>query len=326
MRGKNLEVSKREGLNIESIEGDIFVPPDELRAYGDVQDIGKVDWVILCLKSTALIGADNETTLRSLLLPLLDKDTRIITIMNGMIDDDIVRILQGHTLKTPVYADANADVDLEASNRDSSTPAPLPNLTKCAATYGGMALLCSNRIEPGRIKHTHAGKLTVSLAYSSSDDTETMASHRHAIEELWLPTRGFECCYDDNLVRARWSKNLWNLPFNGVSVAMGGITIDRVVEDPGLRSLVYIVMDETIAVANKDLQSRGFTSEYFLGQVEVKQTIGSIYFAFSHTYIHTYLLTFNNDQLTNPNRCLCECPFTYILNTDVERSDDASFG
>lgn len=43
---------------------------------------------------------------------------------------------------------------------------------------------------------------------------------------------------------------MWNLPFNGISVAMGGITVDKIVNDPGLRELAGIIMDETIAVGN----------------------------------------------------------------------------
>jgi 2-dehydropantoate 2-reductase len=47
---------------------------------------------------------------------------------------------------------------------------------------------------------------------------------------------------------------MWNLPFSGISVAMGGITVDKIVTDPGLRQLALDVMDETIAVANMDLE------------------------------------------------------------------------
>ena len=38
---------------------------------------------------------------------------------------------------------------------------------------------------------------------------------------------------------------------------MGGITVDKIVEDPGLRQLADLVMDETIAAANADLEHHG---------------------------------------------------------------------
>ena len=52
----------------------------------------------------------------------------------------------------------------------------------------------------------------------------------------------------------------WNLPYNGISVAMGGITVDKIVSDPGLRRLADLVMDETIAAGNADLEARGLAA------------------------------------------------------------------
>ena len=241
MRGDHYKVSKEHGLNVTSVHGDIFIPPNQLQAYDNTDDIGKVDWVIMALKSTGV-----EATPK-LLLPLLRKDSRVMCIMNGLVDDDIVRLLEGED-----------DVDVE------------PKLTKCAGVYAGMALLCSNRIAPGHVDHSYAGKLTASLAKSSSDDVDDIKHHKLMMEELWKPTQGFEFVYDDNYTKARWTKNVWNLPFNGISVAMNGITVDKIVNDPGLRRLAFTIMDETIAVANEDLRVRGFPAEDFLGEAEVR--------------------------------------------------------
>lgn len=241
MRGEHYRVSKEKGLNVTSVNGDMFIPPDELMAFDNVQDIGKVDWVIMALKSTGVEATTN------LVLPLLHKETRVVCIMNGMVDDDIVRLLEGEE-----------DKDIE------------PKLTKCAGVFAGMALLCSNRIAPGHVDHSYAGKLTISLAKSSSNSSDDIKQHQELTEALWAPTHGFEFVYDSNYVRARWSKNVWNLPFNGISVAMNGITVDKIVNDPGLRSLAYTIMDETIAIANKDLEVRGYTEEDFLGEPEVR--------------------------------------------------------
>ena len=223
-----------------SVEGDIFIPPNKLMAFDDTNDMGTVDWVLITLKTTGL------DSIPSLILPLLTKHTRVLAIMNGLCDEDIVKYLE-----------------------DSSSQV----LTKCAATYGGMALLCSNRIAPGHIDHSYAGKLTASIAASSqSHNNNNIETHKHAMISLWEPTKGFDFVYDDNLTRARWTKNVWNLPFNGISVAMGGITVDKIVNDPGLRKLADIIMDETISVANTDLESRGYDSQTFLGQAEVRTT------------------------------------------------------
>ena len=78
---------------------------------------------------------------------------------------------------------------------------------------------------------------------------------------------------------SRWWKNVWNLPFSGISVSMGGITIDRIVNDPSLRRLACEVMDETIAIANADLRKHGCTEDELLGEETVSvQILIVIYF------------------------------------------------
>ena len=237
MRGDHFRVSKGKGLNVTSIEGDIYIPPSDLIVFEQTSDIGHVDWVILSLKSTGI------QAIPSLLSPLLNSNTRVLVIMNGLVDEDIVRFLE----------DLEPEQDLI--------------LTKCAAVYGGMAFLCSNRDGPGQIHHSYAGKLTASLCIAS-EQYNNNDMNQQAILDLWKPTNGFEFVYDSNLIRARWSKALWNLPFNGISVAMNGITVDKIVNDPGLRKLAYLIMDETIAVANKDLLSRGCSETLLLGEVD----------------------------------------------------------
>ena len=241
MRGDHLQASLANGLNVTSVAGDIFIPPEELKAYEDTNEMGQVDWVILALKSTGISAT------ASLLDGLLSEKTRVFAIMNGMVDDDISRFIEG------------IDMGQKLPSR----------LSKCDAVYGGMALLCSNRIAPGYVDHSHAGKLTGSLARSRDEGDDK--AHRDAMIDLWEPVKGFEFCWDDNLVRARWTKNVWNLPFNGISVAMNGITVDKIVNDPGLRRLAYTIMDETISIANEDLKFHGYGSSSFLGESEKNQ-------------------------------------------------------
>mmetsp|Transcript_1572 Transcript_1572/g.2251 ORF Transcript_1572/g.2251 Transcript_1572/m.2251 type:complete len:369 (-) Transcript_1572:24-1130(-) len=242
MRGDHYKVSKENGLKLTSVGGDVFIPPDKLMCYDKTEDIGKVDWVIMSIKTTGIDATPD------LLLPLLRKDSRVMLIMNGLVDDDVIRLLEGQD---------NDNID--------------PVLTKCSAVYAGMALLGSNRIGPGHVDCTLPGKLTASLAKSSSNSVDDIKMHKEMVEGLWEHVQGFEFAYDDNYTKARWTKNVWNLPFNGISVAMNGITVDKIVQDEGLRRLAYTIMDETIAIANKDLESRGFSEEDFLGEAEKKQ-------------------------------------------------------
>ncbi len=76
-----------------------------------------------------------------------------------------------------------------------------------------------------------------------------------------------------NIHPSRWWKNVWNLPFSGISVSMGGITVDRIVNDPSLRRLANEVMDETIAIANADMRKHGSAEDELLGEETVSFSI-----------------------------------------------------
>ena len=57
-----------------------------------------------------------------------------------------------------------------------------------------------------------------------------------------------------SLLRARWEKLCWNIPFSGLCVAAGGITTDRIMQDPGLHAAALNLMEEVIAAGNADLE------------------------------------------------------------------------
>lgn len=231
MRGANYIVSTRDGFRVNSIDGDIFIPPTQLETFINPEDVGPVDWVIVSIKSSSL------SDIPDLICPLIDSNrTRILAIMNGLIEEDLIRLLKD-------------SVGEEF----------------CAALYGGMALVCSNRIGPGHIEHSFAGLLTGGIAMSREDFTDH--DNQQAFRELWAPT-SIDIAFEHSLLGGRWRKCLWNLPFNGISVAMNGITVDKIVNDPGLRHLACMIMDETVAVANADLAAHGFGKEFYLCDID----------------------------------------------------------
>jgi 2-dehydropantoate 2-reductase len=251
MRGENYQQSTKNGFQVSSIHGDIFIPADKLQAFEQTEDIGPVDWVIVALKSTGL------DAIPDLIFPLLKEDTRVLAIMNGLIEDDLIRALKVRAGEIDNVEDSDSDDD------DNNT------INCCAAVYGGMALVCSNRIKPGHVDHTYAGLLSGGVGAFCPERT-TEEENQAAFNNLWAPT-SIDTIYEPSLLRGRWVKNCWNLPFNGISVAMGGITVDKVVTDPGLRKLAYTVMDETIAVANTDLKKHNVDPSLFLGEAQKKQ-------------------------------------------------------
>lgn len=242
MRGEHHMESKRSGLNVTSIHGDVFIPPDKLQAFSDTKDLGKVDWIIVALKSTSL------KAIPALISPLLQPGkTKVIAIMNGLIEADLIQLLQEYN---------GEDADDEY-------------LHCCGALYGGMAFLCSNRICPGCINHTYAGLLSGGVAAHSPNFTPEEALE--AFRQFWSLVDKVETQVEKSLLSGRWRKNVWNLPFNGISVALGGITVDKIVTDPELRALADKVMDETIATANADLARNGLGHSFHLGKKDKEQ-------------------------------------------------------
>jgi 2-dehydropantoate 2-reductase len=55
----------------------------------------------------------------------------------------------------------------------------------------------------------------------------------------------------DNLEELRWRKLVWNVPFNGLAIAAGGITTDVILADEGLRLLARRLMEEIVDAAAK---------------------------------------------------------------------------
>jgi 2-dehydropantoate 2-reductase len=151
--------------------------------------------------------------------------TRVLVIMNGLIETALL-------------------LALSSSSDDNDNL--LPNI-QCL--YTAMAFICANRIGPATIEHSYYGLLAAGVAHGQR---ETRKDDEQAFFDLFHHSV-VPVSIESNLYRGRWNKMLWNLPFNGISVAMGGITVDQIVHDPGLRQLARQIMEETVAVANASL-------------------------------------------------------------------------
>ncbi len=107
---------------------------------------------------------------------------------------------------------------------------------------GGVAFLCANRGEPGTVHHLAAGR--IDLGPFGTTPRELAA----AVVEKFVAS-GLDCGLAADLLKARWQKLVWNIPFNG-SCALLGQSVDRLLAAPRCRGLVYELMLEVIAAAN----------------------------------------------------------------------------
>jgi len=75
-RGATLDALRRDGLRIDSINGDIALP--KVNATDDAQSIGKADAVLVCVKSWQVRDAVEA------IRPAIGDDTIVVPLENGM--------------------------------------------------------------------------------------------------------------------------------------------------------------------------------------------------------------------------------------------------
>jgi 2-dehydropantoate 2-reductase len=107
---------------------------------------------------------------------------------------------------------------------------------------GGLCFVCLNRVAPGIVEHYDHG--TLSLGEFGREPME-----RTRVIGAMFSTAGVETHVVENLITERWRKLVWNIPFNGLSIATGGRTCDQLLAHEGLRAQVRGLMVETVAAA-----------------------------------------------------------------------------
>lgn len=226
MRGIHYEAAIRNGLHVTSIDGDCVANP--IAAYESTNEMpNTMDWIVIALKSYSL------DAIPALIRPIVSPTTRLLVIMNGMIESALLSILDKEGI-----------------------------IVQCV--YGGMAFICSNRIGPARIDHSYYGLLAAGVAHGNVEEKD---ANEQAFLDLF-DSSIVQVSVESSLLRGRWKKMIWNLPFSGLAVAMGGITVDRIVNDPGLRALARTIMEETVAAANASMKAASCDGEPF-GETEM---------------------------------------------------------
>ncbi len=105
----------------------------------------------------------------------------------------------------------------------------------------GLAFICCNRTEQhGIIEHMAYGKLALgNYPTGCSDKTRLLC-------ELFKQS-GIPCEIPENIITARWQKNVWNAPFNPLSVLSGGLQTHDILNQQ--ESLVRSVMQDICNIA-----------------------------------------------------------------------------
>ena len=127
------------------------------------------------------------------------------------------------------------------------------------ALVAGLAFICSAKTEPGRINHQCYGSINFGN-YSCKDESlfnSILSDFRNAgIQAAGVP-------YDE----ARWKKAVWNMPFNGMTVALNTRT-DLLLKNPATRQLIRDMMMEVVE-ASRALGVTGVDEEFVGKMIEM---------------------------------------------------------
>ena len=188
---------KQNGLRVDSCDGDFRL--DSVEAYRTTADMPKSDVILVGLKSV------NNHLLPDLLAPVIDDDTVVVLIQNGI----------------------GLEEDLQRS---------FPKLHIVA----GLAFICSAKTAPGHISHQCYGSINLGNYSAPKPDFEALLQdfQNAGIEAAEVP-----------YLEARWKKAVWNMPFNGMTVALNTST-DKLLKNPATRQLIYDQMMEVVGAAN----------------------------------------------------------------------------
>ncbi|TWU03011.1 putative 2-dehydropantoate 2-reductase [Stieleria varia] len=103
---------------------------------------------------------------------------------------------------------------------------------------GGCCFLCSNKVGPGHIKHIDFGRIVFGALRTPSLAAESLSAIQSELVDA-----GIDAHASDDLRMVRWRKLMWNIPFNGLSVALDAST-KEIVEEPHSAAMAETIIRE----------------------------------------------------------------------------------
>ena len=197
----DFEAISENGIRVRASDGNFHL--EAVNAVRSTKAMGIVDLAIVAMKATS-----NEA-LRTLLEPVVDENTAILCLQNGLGADESLRALYPGNL-----------------------------------ILGGLCFVCLNRVSPGVVENYLLGSVAI------GEHGAPASKRTKEIGQLFSQA-GVTCRVSDDLRRMQWRKLVWNVPFNGLSIAAGGVTTDVIVSDEGLSGLAKGLMEEIVSAAEK---------------------------------------------------------------------------
>ncbi len=107
---------------------------------------------------------------------------------------------------------------------------------------GALCYICLNRLAPGFVSHSGGGKTSIG-EFRSDGRGRSLEIVRRFV------AAGVRAELDEPLEEAQWKKLVWNVPFNGLAIAEGGVTTDLLLGSPEIEKEIRALMAEIITAA-----------------------------------------------------------------------------
>ncbi|MBF0430799.1 MAG: putative 2-dehydropantoate 2-reductase [Fibrobacteria bacterium] len=111
---------------------------------------------------------------------------------------------------------------------------------------GGLCFLCSNKTGPGYITHLDYGKIIMGDYYQKRSP-ETI-SKRLSILANDLNSAGIQAQTARDILKERWKKLVWNVPYNGLCTLFQ-TTTDKLMRHAPMKLLIRDLMKEVVLAA-----------------------------------------------------------------------------
>jgi len=151
------------------------------------------------------------------------------TINNHLLPDLLPPLLQEHTAVVLIQNGIGVEADVQQMFPD-------------VQLIAGLAFICSAKTAPGRVNHQCYGSINLGN-YSCKDE----ALFNAIIDDfINAGVQAASVPYEE----ARWKKAVWNMPFNGMTVALDTRT-DLLLKHPSTRQLIRDQMMEVVGTARQ---------------------------------------------------------------------------
>ena len=236
-RGDHLMAMKENGLRIEGVTlNETF----EVKASEDPNAFSVMDLIIICVKSQ-----DTRAAL-VLIEPSVTEDTMILTLQNGVENEDLIASRYG--IERTIGGVAYIGVGVEA-------PGVIRNQTPGRIAVGRLVqegvpqedMQEKEEVGNGKLIEEDQGKLWEGGRYEDRFN-DVVQVFREA---------GIDCSVTKDIMMRKWGKLVWNATFNPISV-LTGRSSHNLKGDMRMRELLHGIIHEVIAVAG----SEGYELEF----------------------------------------------------------------